>query len=99
MGVRRFSLPEKAQFLRAGKEDSYERNPGGMSFVFNHKFFEPFERIEKLVQSGEKFFDTLSRRTHGCPPAFFCRFDERYREAARASSTMSPTPFKTAVGR
>ena len=71
MGVRRFSLPEKAQFLRAGKEDSYERNPGGVSFVSNHKFFESFERIKKLAQSGEKFFDTLRRRTPMCPPSFF----------------------------
>ena len=51
---RRFRLSINPEILRDGKEDSYERNPGGVSqgelphsgkrewpgsFVFNHKFF------------------------------------------------------------
>ena len=40
-------LPERAgrrlqinpEILFNGKEDSYESNPGGVSFIFNHKFF------------------------------------------------------------
>ena len=35
------ALKEKGSF-RNGKEDSYERNPGGVSFVFNNPFFSPF---------------------------------------------------------
>ncbi len=37
--VRLPRLPINAKMLRGGKEDSCERNPGRVSFVFNHKFF------------------------------------------------------------
>ena len=36
---RKRSLSIEAEALRDGKEDSYERNPGRVSFVFNQKFF------------------------------------------------------------
>ena len=32
------SLSKKVETPETGKEDSYERNPGGVSFVLNHKF-------------------------------------------------------------
>ena len=35
-------LSKKREDLRDGKEESYERNPGRVPFVFNHKFFETF---------------------------------------------------------
>ena len=39
-GSLRFSIYGIA--LDCGKEDSYERNPGGVSFVFNEKISELF---------------------------------------------------------
>ena len=38
----RLSLSKKREILRNGKEESYERNPGRVPLVFNHKFFETF---------------------------------------------------------
>jgi hypothetical protein len=40
-----------------GKEKSCERNPSGVSLVFNHKFLDLF-RAEKLAQAVEKLFST-----------------------------------------
>ena len=40
---KRLRLSINQKISRDGKEDSYERNPGGVSFVLNHKFFELFE--------------------------------------------------------
>ena len=31
-----------------GKEDSYERNPSGVSFVFNHRIFRTFMKVLKM---------------------------------------------------
>ncbi|MEF2842647.1 MAG: hypothetical protein U0O47_09025, partial [Oscillospiraceae bacterium] len=31
-----------------GKEDSYERNPSGVSFVFNHHIFKTFMKVLKM---------------------------------------------------
>jgi hypothetical protein len=41
-----------------GKEDSYERNPGGVSFVFNLSFSELLTGSEKLAQRVENTFST-----------------------------------------
>ena len=32
-----------------GKEDSYERNPSGVSFVFNHRIFRTFMKVLKML--------------------------------------------------
>jgi len=32
-----------------GKEDSYERNPSGVSFVFNHRIFRTFIKVLKML--------------------------------------------------
>ena len=55
-------LSKKGELLDNGKEDSYERNPGGVSFVLNHKFLGTFESSEKLAQAGEKTFSTAWAR-------------------------------------
>ena len=52
-----FRLSINPEILRDGKEDSYERNPGGVSFVFNHKLSEPVGS-ESLQQLVEKIFST-----------------------------------------
>jgi hypothetical protein len=51
-------LIKKWRLKEDGREKSYERNPSGVSLVFNQKFFRPFGRSEKLVQAGEKTFST-----------------------------------------
>jgi len=33
-----------------GKEDRYERNPSGVSFVFNHRIFRTFMRVLKMLE-------------------------------------------------
>ena len=43
-----------------GKEDRYERNPSGVSFVFNHRIFRTFMKVLKmLAQLVKKDFDKL----------------------------------------
>ena len=42
-----------------GKEDSYERNPSGVSFVCNHRFFRTFQVLKNRTQLVKKFFDKL----------------------------------------
>ena len=43
-----------------GKEDSYERNPSGVSFVCNHRFFRTFHVLKNRTQLVKKaFFDKL----------------------------------------
>ena len=32
-----------------GKEDRYERNPSGVSFVFNHRIFRTFMKVLKML--------------------------------------------------
>jgi hypothetical protein len=39
---------------RSGKEKSCERNPSGVSLVFNQKVFRPSKGSENLAQAGEK---------------------------------------------
>jgi len=50
------TIQKSIAMLDAGKEESYERNPGGVSFVFNHEvfktFFENFASPSKLVSTG-----------------------------------------------
>jgi hypothetical protein len=41
------------EILDNGKEDSYERNPGGVSFVLNHTFFELL-KVQKILLSLSK---------------------------------------------
>ena len=48
MGAGKSKLSINQKTLCNGKEDSYERNPGGVSFVLNHKFFE-LEKFKKLA--------------------------------------------------
>ena len=54
--LRGLRLSKKQENLRDGKEESYERNPSWVPLVFNHKFFETFQRFKKLVQRVEKVF-------------------------------------------
>ena len=49
------SLLKKGELLENGKEDSYERNPGGVSFVLNLSF-QNFLSSEKLARAVERFF-------------------------------------------
>ena len=43
-----------------GKEDRYERNPSGVSFVCNHRFFRTFQVLKNRTQLVKKvFFDKL----------------------------------------
>ena len=41
-----------------GKEDSYERNPGGVSFVLNLIFFELYKVRKNLFSLSKKLFST-----------------------------------------
>ena len=66
-GSLRFSIYGIA--LDYGKEDSYERNPGGVSFVFNHPFFDLFEGSKNLLSAVKSFFAAL-RRPGICRAAF-----------------------------
>ena len=61
---------KKGGDLRDGREDSYERNPGGVSFVFNHKFFEPFKGLKNLLSVSKKRFRHAERPPAGRP--LFC---------------------------
>ena len=52
-----------------GKEDSYERNPSGASFVFNHRIFRTFyESFENAFPACQKGFLTSSGRTRRVRP-------------------------------
>ena len=53
---RRLSI--KPEILRDGKEESYERNPGGVPLVLNQSFFETQKSFKKLAQPVEKPFST-----------------------------------------
>ncbi len=55
-GSLRFSIYGIA--LDYGKEDGYERNPGGVSFVFNEKISELFS-VLKSWAACQKLFDRL----------------------------------------
>ncbi|MEG1658193.1 MAG: hypothetical protein RR288_03960, partial [Oscillibacter sp.] len=47
-----------------GKEDSYERNPGRVPFVFQSSVFETSHGFQKLASACRKgFFDKLKRET------------------------------------
>ena len=60
-------LSRNPETLDDGKEDSYERNPGRVSFVFNHKFFCAQTVQKNLQQLVEKnFFDKLNIQVHKC---------------------------------
>ena len=55
-----WQLVKKGRIASAfGKEDSYERNPSGVSFVFNHRIFRTFMKVLKMLLS-------LSKKGH-CP--------------------------------
>ena len=43
-----------------GKEESYERNPGGVPFVFNPKFSERFNVLKTCSGWRKHIFDSLS---------------------------------------
>ena len=58
----RLSLSKKREILRNGKEESYERNPGRVPLVFNHKFVEPLEGSTNLPSKSKKLFDLLGGR-------------------------------------
>ena len=43
-----------------GEEDSNERNPSGVSFVFNHRIFRTFMKVLKMLFSlSKRIFDKL----------------------------------------
>ena len=71
-GTRAFRLSEKPKDLRDGKEDSYERNPGRVSFVFNHKFSE-LKKFRKLAPACRKgFFGKLEHASTVRGTRAFC---------------------------
>ncbi|MCI8818015.1 MAG: hypothetical protein HFG04_02520 [Oscillibacter sp.] len=53
-----FPLVKKRGGKETGKEKSYERNPSGVSLVFNPKFFGLRRRPEKLARADENTFST-----------------------------------------
>ena len=57
------SCCQKSRIVSAfGKEDSYERNPSGVSFVFNHRIFRTFMKVLKMPFSmSKRIFDMLGR--------------------------------------
>ena len=61
-----FRLSKSGLSFAFGKEDSYERNPSGVSFVFNYRIFRTFIKVLKMLVSlskkGAAFFDRLKRR-------------------------------------
>jgi hypothetical protein len=50
-----------------GKEESYERNPGRVPFVFNQEVFRTFLKFRKLAQAGEKVFSPAWDRGQKSP--------------------------------
>ena len=52
-----------------GKEDRYERNPSGVSFVCNHRFFRTFEGLKNRTQAV-KIFDSLQNPRLSAPGIF-----------------------------
>ena len=52
-------LSVNPEMLRGGKEKSCERNPGGVSFAFNHRFFELIKFRKSCSSVSKNFFDTL----------------------------------------
>ena len=60
------SVCQKRRLTSAfGKEDRYERNPSGVSFVFNHRIFRTFMKVLKMLFSFDLFWgDTWAP----CPP-------------------------------
>ena len=52
------------------KEDRYERNPSGVSFVFNHRIFRTFIKVLKmLVSLSKRIFDKLNAPGASAPGA------------------------------
>jgi hypothetical protein len=49
-------LSIKPEILDSGKEDSYERNPGRVSFVFNQSFSELFKEQKNLLSGAKTLF-------------------------------------------
>jgi len=47
---------EKAEISGIEKEDSYKRNPSGVSFVCNHRFFRTFQVLKNRTQLVKKEF-------------------------------------------
>ncbi len=50
-----------------GKEESYERNPGRVPFVFNQKFSELLKVLKTCSGWRKYFFASLRGRTDGPP--------------------------------
>ena len=57
-------LSINSEMLCGGKDDSCEGNPGGVSFAFNHRFFELIKFRKSCSSVSKNFFDTLLK--------FFC---------------------------
>ena len=57
-----------------GKEESYERDPGRVPFVFNKKVFRTFKKVLKTCSACRKdVFDRLAAGGPVGPPAVSCR--------------------------
>ena len=56
-----FGLTVSAEMLWDGKENSYERSPGGVPFVLNHKF-SALETCGKLASAYRKEFSAAVRK-------------------------------------
>jgi hypothetical protein len=50
------SLSINTENPNSGKEDSYERNPGRVLFVFNHKFLILFTGFKNLLGLAKRLF-------------------------------------------
>ena len=60
-------LSRNPEIRENGKEDSYERNPGRVSFVFNQPFSRTLKSSGKRKQLVEKAFSTsCGRRKSAC---------------------------------
>ena len=67
------SLSKKQQILCGGKEERYERNPGGVPFVFHHKLLS-LQKLKNLLSVSETLSDTL----RGHPAPAFCKRTVRF---------------------
>ena len=66
-----------------GKEESYERNPGGVPFVFNPKFSERFNVLKTRVSKNGKNSnngkeESYERNPGGVPFVFNPEFSELF---------------------
>ena len=79
----KLNRPSKSRLASAfGKDDRYERNPSGVSFVFNHRIFRTFIEVLKMPFSLSKIlFDRLKIPPAGAGGILLC-----FRQSSISSS-------------